>query len=69
MARVMALTGVLPIFARVGWGRGMIWTVMEMSALPELAGVAQLRVFGDVSCGYIVNVDKTMTPAGATTSV
>jgi hypothetical protein len=32
----------------------MIWTGMERSAPPDVAGVAQLRVFGDASCGYIV---------------
>jgi hypothetical protein len=47
----------------------MIWTVMERSAPPDVAGVAQLRVFGDASCGYIVNVYKTLSPEGANTSI
>jgi hypothetical protein len=47
----------------------MVWIVMVGSAPPDLAGVAQLRVFGDASCGYIVNVNKTLSPAGANTLV
>jgi hypothetical protein len=43
MSRVLAWTGILPSLAG-GGGGGLIDTVMEWSILPELVGLAQLRV-------------------------
>ncbi len=66
MARVPAQTGGLPSFAGAGGagGEGMIWTVTEWSVPPDLVRVAQLRVFGNSSCWYIVNVYKILSQAG-----
>jgi hypothetical protein len=68
---VLARTGGLPSFAGAGgaWGEGMIWTVMKWSVPPDLVRVAQLRVFGNSSCWYIVSVHKILSPAGANTLV
>jgi hypothetical protein len=42
----------------------MIYTVMERPVPPDLVGVAQLQ---DSSCWFIVNVIKTLPPAGSKT--
>jgi hypothetical protein len=63
-------TGILPSLAGAGRGEeGLICTVTERSILPDLIRVALLRVFGNSSYWYIVNVHKILSPAGANTLV
>jgi hypothetical protein len=58
-AKVPERTGILTSFVGgEGRGEGLIFTVMERSILPDLVGVAKLRVSGNSRCWYIVNVYK-----------
>jgi hypothetical protein len=68
MARVPARTSILPSLA---WAEGGEKTliVMERPFPPDFLWVAQLRVSGNSSNGYIVNVHNILPPAGVNTLV
>jgi hypothetical protein len=54
--------------ASLEWGGGgLICAVIERCILPDLGGVAQLRVYVNSSCWYTVDVHKTLPPAGVNT--
>jgi hypothetical protein len=68
MSRVSFRTSILPSLARSKRGRQKDWfvcTAMEkVYTMNELAGVAQLRFFGNSSYWYAINVHKILPPEG-----